>query len=488
MRHFPGIQHLSHTSFRFLQISFVRYNGSAAESGIGSALPDRGGRRIPSKVVIGGKGHRLPCEIAVSEKRILRCLSGVALLFVAIAGSAQQPEPGLPLGGVQDRAWSSSGRRRRGSRGGQSRPKVRSRLYCTGARSGSAQLFIVATLPPGAHTYSITQPPGGPLATRIKLLPSHEVPVIGKFRTVGSPKIEHDEDAFPGIVLESHSGTVKWIAAIQFAPEIGPKRSRSKARSTCNCAMPKGVAQPKDYPFVAALRANIQAVAPAAAPVTPIRLAPTPPAPPAAHPSAAESARARRRAGANHSARARHRAPAPVPRGCGLGQARRDFETPGQRLRAEKSTGCHSAIPRNLGELVGPRLRRGADSRKCSQARCRAWESPGEIFAGFLGGLILNVMPCVLPVIGLKILSFVEQAGHDRRRILVLNVWYSLGLISVFLVLAGLAIGLRNWAGDSSFSGRGSDIVMAAIVFAMGLSFLGVWEFPFPVSRPGQGG
>jgi len=40
---------------------------------------------------------------------------------------------------------------------------------------------------------------------------------------------------------------------------------------------------------------------------------------------------------------------------------------------------------------------------------------------GFLGGLILNLMPCVLPVIGLKILSFVQQAGHSRREALVLS-------------------------------------------------------------------
>ncbi len=51
----------------------------------------------------------------------------------------------------------------------------------------------------------------------------------------------------------------------------------------------------------------------------------------------------------------------------------------------------------------------------------------GAIFAGFLGGLIFNIMPCVLPVIGLKILSFVEQSGHNRRKAFMLNVWYSAG-------------------------------------------------------------
>ena len=64
---------------------------------------------------------------------------------------------------------------------------------------------------------------------------------------------------------------------------------------------------------------------------------------------------------------------------------------------------------------------------------------PLMMLFGFLGGLLLNLMPCVLPVIGLKILSFVEQSGQDRKRVLWLNVWYSLGLMSVFMVLAALA-------------------------------------------------
>jgi len=65
----------------------------------------------------------------------------------------------------------------------------------------------------------------------------------------------------------------------------------------------------------------------------------------------------------------------------------------------------------------------------------------------FLAGLILNVMPCVLPVIGLKIMSFVQQAGGSRREILSLNLWFSLGLLTVFWVLAAAAIlANRSWA------------------------------------------
>src|SRR5690606_39267589 len=61
-----------------------------------------------------------------------------------------------------------------------------------------------------------------------------------------------------------------------------------------------------------------------------------------------------------------------------------------------------------------------------------------------LGGLILNAMPCVLPVIPLKLLSFVEQAGKSRAKLMAYNLVYAAGTIAVFLVLAlvGVIFGL----------------------------------------------
>lgn len=103
----------------------------------------------------------------------------------------------------------------------------------------------------------------------------------------------------------------------------------------------------------------------------------------------------------------------------------------------------------------------------------------------FLGGLILNVMPCVLPVLGLKILAFVQQAGESRGRVFMLNVWYSIGLIAVFMVLAALAAGVGMATGErygwgEQFTDTTFKIAMTALVFVMALSFLGVWEIPIP--------
>ena len=189
----------------------------------------------------------------------------------------------------------------------------------------------------------------------------------------------------------------------------------------------KGCAQPKDYPFSATLRPDVQAVAVAAHVARAqgnVRLPHR-----QARPASAESSPA-----ANPSLADQRRAAAGRPGGQSAAPAARTRSSrPKRRSRelprgTEKSIGCRSPMPPNCEQMVGPELRRGTDSRKCSQGRNVGLGIVGAIFAGFVGGLILNIMPCVLPVIGLKILSFVEQAGHNRRKAFMLNVWYSAGL------------------------------------------------------------
>jgi len=101
------------------------------------------------------------------------------------------------------------------------------------------------------------------------------------------------------------------------------------------------------------------------------------------------------------------------------------------------------------------------------------------LLTAFLAGLILNFMPCVLPVIGLKVMSFVQQAGESRSRIFMLNVWFCLGLMTVFMVLATLAVTMGlSWG--QQFSSATFNIVLSGVVFVFALSFLGVWEIPIP--------
>ena len=106
----------------------------------------------------------------------------------------------------------------------------------------------------------------------------------------------------------------------------------------------------------------------------------------------------------------------------------------------------------------------------------------------FLAGLILNAMPCVLPVIGLKVMSFVQQAGESRFRIFLLNFTFALGLMTVFWVLATLAAFFGMGWGDWLTRSMVGSIIITSVVFAFGLSMLGIWEIPIPGISGGVGG
>src|SRR5205823_9611003 len=79
------------------------------------------------------------------------------------------------------------------------------------------------------------------------------------------------------------------------------------------------------------------------------------------------------------------------------------------------------------------------------------------VFA-FIGGLILNVMPCVLPVIALKILGFVQQSKEAPQKVRRLGLIYGMGVLVSFLVLAGLAIGVKQVKGVASWGMQFQDV------------------------------
>lgn len=105
------------------------------------------------------------------------------------------------------------------------------------------------------------------------------------------------------------------------------------------------------------------------------------------------------------------------------------------------------------------------------------------IIFGLLAGMILNIMPCVLPVVSLKIMSFVQHAGEDRKVLIKLGSLFSLGILVTFGVLAGLAAFLGySWGG--LFQHKIFLIVMTAIIFALALSMFHV----FTIGTPGIAG
>ena len=98
----------------------------------------------------------------------------------------------------------------------------------------------------------------------------------------------------------------------------------------------------------------------------------------------------------------------------------------------------------------------------------------------FIGGLILNIMPCVLPVIALKILGFVNEAKSEPRHVRKLGLIYALGVLTSFLVLAAIVIGVKaagNQAGWGMQFGNPVFLVcLTTLVTLVALNLFGLFE------------
>jgi thiol:disulfide interchange protein DsbD len=67
----------------------------------------------------------------------------------------------------------------------------------------------------------------------------------------------------------------------------------------------------------------------------------------------------------------------------------------------------------------------------------------GTLVLAFLGGLVLNLMPCVFPVLGIKILGFVNQSGQDKKKVVLHGLVFALGVLLSFWSLAAVLAILR---------------------------------------------
>ena len=80
------------------------------------------------------------------------------------------------------------------------------------------------------------------------------------------------------------------------------------------------------------------------------------------------------------------------------------------------------------------------------------WSVLTALGIAFLAGLLFNIMPCVLPVLPLKAIGFYEVSQHHRSKSLALGLVFSLGLISVFAVLAIFVLVLKQFTWGELFS------------------------------------
>ncbi len=112
------------------------------------------------------------------------------------------------------------------------------------------------------------------------------------------------------------------------------------------------------------------------------------------------------------------------------------------------------------------------------------------LLLALVGGLLLNVMPCVFPVLAIKVMGFAEMAGEDDRMAQKHGLVFGLGVLLSFWTLAGVLLALR--AGGAAL-GWGFQMqspifvgAMVVVLFVLSLSLAGVVEIGLGLTRLGE--
>lgn len=435
--------------------------------------------------------------------------------------------------------------------------------YELDAAGKSGRLSITADIADNWHLYSTTQPAGGPMATKMKLL-SEAVNLTGPFLPDHAPDIGSDR-AWPGLPIEEHHGVVTWTAPFTIAKQLDPEQDtlevvldgqvcmtggscipiskkmaakfqgnygeqpRSESlritdtQAVWSASLSPSQVKPGDlavvtltadlddgyhiYPFVeeeSEFRTVIVATSKAGlrfgrpktdAPISvdnrletpinyhdgdvswriPIRVPENAQA--GEYPielqvgfMTCNDRSCSKQSGLSLAGNLTVTSTPPVPAaGAALTFAQEDYLTVVDRDSLTDWID-QATTDTQRGKLASLAAGRGLD----------IW----MVLAALAGGFILNFMPCVLPVIGLKLMGFVNQSGSNRGKIISLNVSYVGGILAVMLVLA-LANVFAKLAGEAfgwgqQFTRLEFQVPMAVLIFAMALSFLGVWEIPIP--------
>jgi thiol:disulfide interchange protein DsbD len=117
------------------------------------------------------------------------------------------------------------------------------------------------------------------------------------------------------------------------------------------------------------------------------------------------------------------------------------------------------------------------------------------LFFALLGGMILNLMPCVFPVLAMKAAAFARLAGHERAEMRRDGLAYTLGVLVSFGAMAAAILAIRGTVGEVSwgfqFQSPIFSLLVAYLFFVVGLNLSGVFEisggFTGQLAGVGQG-
>ncbi len=109
------------------------------------------------------------------------------------------------------------------------------------------------------------------------------------------------------------------------------------------------------------------------------------------------------------------------------------------------------------------------------------------ILFGFIAGILMNVMPCVLPVLGIKIISFSEMRQTSRKLAFIKSLVFSAGMLSIFLVLASLA-SFANFSWGEQFRNPAVLVMIIAIIVIFALGMFDLFMIQVPTNIASMGG
>ncbi len=182
--------------------------------------------------------------------------------------------------------------------------------------------------------------------------------------------------------------------------------------------------------------------------------------------------------------------------------ARQVLQTDGQttRISIERSQIAKLIPPRVDGVLVleediGGKI---ASHAFAIEATPSAASTAGEggmtllyaVMSALIAGVILNFMPCVFPVLSIKILHLTEQRGETPRRVRLHGIAYALGILACFTALAGVLHVLRAGGAEIGWGFQLQSPLMVAtlafILFALALSLSGILTIGTSLTRVGD--
>ena len=156
-----------------------------------------------------------------------------------------------------------------------------------------------------------------------------------------------------------------------------------------------------------------------------------------------------------------------------------------------------TGVDGGAGEAEGESTGEPAAAQKISGSGPQTGTLLKILLFAFIGGLLLNIMPCVLPVLSIRALNLVKQSGNKRREIFNGSLFYTAGILASLLVLAGAVIALKlsgelvGWG--FQFQNPLFVVFLITVVFVFALSLFDVFVFQAPVmnsalQRAGQKG